>query len=172
MATDVLRGFVCRVCGERHDLPFSYSFKAPVAVANVPPAEIESRVIVTKDQCVLDQRDLFLRGRILVPVHGSDEPFIWGVWAEVSPKNFLRTQEMWNNPGREFEPAFPGYLNSIIPVFGNTLNLQVDVQTQIVGRRPHFFVKDADHPLAREQREGITLERVEEIAQELLHPDD
>lgn len=161
--------FGCRVCGERHVLPIKYSVKAPLAVMAIPRDEWNERVVITPDQCVIDGRDFYLRGRILVPVIGLEEPFVWGVWAEVSPKSFLRTHELWSTPGRENEPPFPGWLNTELPLYGDTINLEVNVQTQVVGWRPQFTVVDQEHPLAVEQREGITLERVEEIAERMLH---
>ena len=39
-----------------------------------------------------------------------------------------------------------------------------------VGRRPHFEILNAAHPLAVEQKNGITMERVGEIAEWFLHP--
>lgn len=153
-----------------HALSMSYSYQFPHAVGAVAKEDVERRVVMTKDQCVIDGTAFYLRGRFAVPVHGVDEPFIWGVWAEVSPKNFLRQQEIWNTEGRETEPLFPGYLNNEIPVYGETLNMKVHVQTRPVGWRPHFFPKDAGHALAREQREGISLERVQEIAVLVHHP--
>jgi len=170
VSSELKTGFQCRICGERHDvLPLSYSVKAPLAVTAIPLDEFEKRVVITPDQCVIDGRDFYLRGRILVPVIGLDEPFVWGVWAEISPKYFIRANDLWNVPGRESEPAFPGWLNTELPLFGNTINLEVAVQTQVVGRRPHFVVSDSDHPLAIEQRNGITQQRVEEIAETILH---
>lgn len=163
-------GFKCSVCGEQHQLPISYSVKAPAAMIAMPQEEWEQRVVITPDQCVIDGRDFYLRGRIPVSVEGLDEPFIWGVWAEVSPKNFVRTNELWTAEGRENEPAFPGWLNTELPLFGDTINLEVSVQTQVVGRRPQFTVVDPEHPLAVEQREGITMARIEEIAIEMIHP--
>lgn len=164
---------MCNVCRERHEvLPLSYSVKAPLAVTAIPLDELEKRVVITPDQCVIDGKDFYLRGRIVVPVIGLDEPFIWGVWAEISPKNFIRANDFWEMPGRETEPPFPGWLNTELFLFGNTINLEVSVQTQIVGRRPHFTVSDPDHPLAIEQRDGITLQRVEEIAETILHHPD
>src|ERR1700761_9636671 len=169
MSDEVQRGFVCEVCGERHELPLSYSVKAPMAAAGIPMAEIEQRVAFTPDQCVIDSKDFYLRGRILVPVIGLEEPFVWGVWAEVSPMNFVRTNELWTVEGRENEAAFPGWLNTQLPLFGDTYNLEVMVQTQVVGRRPQFTVADEGHPLAVEQRDGITLARVQDIAEMMLH---
>ena len=91
------------------------------------------------------------------------------MWAGVGPKNFLRTNELWNTPGREAEEPFRGYLDTNVFLFGNTMNLEVWVQTQVVGRRPHFAIGDERHPLAIEQRDGITMERVVEIAEMVLH---
>jgi hypothetical protein len=175
MPSETPQDFLCSICNERHIISTSYSIKVPAAALAIPKDEADSRIVITPDQCVIDQRNFYIRGRIPIPIHGSNgdlaEPFIWGVWVEVSPKNFIRTNELWNTPGRENEPPFPGYLNSEIPIFGATINLKVDVQTQPVGRRPHFFIKDLNHPFASEQREGISLERLQEIAEQILHPE-
>ena len=53
-------------------------------VAAIPDAELDRRVVFTLDQCVIDQREFYLRGRIPVPVIGRHEPFIppidhWGL---------------------------------------------------------------------------------------------
>ena len=171
MQDQISGGFTCTICGQHHDtLPLKYSVKAPLAVTAVPLEELEQRVVFTPDQCVIDGKDFYLRGRILVPILGHEEPFVWGVWAEVSPKNFIRSNNLWHVPGREREPAFPAWLNTELPLYGNTINLEVKVQTQVVGRRPQFYVSDPEHPLAIEQRDGISLRRVEEIAARMLHP--
>lgn len=170
MSLALQTGFDCTICGEHHpELPLKYSVPAPLAFFRVPPEERTTRIVITPEQCVIDNRDFYLRGRILVPVHGLEDPFVWGIWAEISPKNFFLTHELWNSPGREDTPAFPGWLDSEIPIFGNTHNLEIEVHTQPVGRRPHFTVADPNHPLAIEQREGITLERVREIAARMHH---
>jgi len=135
----------------------------------VPREEIETRVVITPDLCVIDNREFYVRGRIPVPIVGLDEPFIWGVWAEVGPKDFMRTNEMWTTEGRELEAPFKGYLDSELFLFGNTINLEVMVQTQVVGRRPHFTVMDPQHPIAVDQRDGLTMERVIDIAEMILH---
>ena len=164
-------GFDCHVCGEHHaTLPLSFSIKAPLAATRINPDELERRVVMNHDQCVIDGATFFLRGRIVVPVLDLPEPFIWGVWAEVGPKDFLHTQKLWKVQGRENEPAYRGWLATDLPLFANTLNLEVRVRTQVVGRRPHFEIVSDRHTLGREQREGIALSRVQEIAELLLHP--
>ena len=157
--------YYCTGCNQWHDkLPLSFSVKAPLAATRVLAAELEERVVITRDQCVIDGKDFFLRGRIVLPVIGLEEPFIWGVWAEVSPKTFIRTHELWNVQGREAEPSHRGWLDTELPLYGTTINLEVRVRTQPVGRRPHFEVLSEEHALSIEQRTGILLARVEEIA--------
>lgn len=51
-----------------------------------------------------------------------------------------------------------------------TLNLKTEVHTDEVGARPHVILEPTDHPLAVEQRTGITVERVQKIAELVLHP--
>jgi len=170
MSGELQTGFACSVCGERHDvLPLNYSINAPQAVMTIPSEEIESRIVLTADQCVIDSSSFYLRGRILIPVEELDQPFVWGVWAEISPASFLRANEVWHTEGREQEPPFPGWLNTDLFLFGSTLNLEVDVHTQAVGQRPQFTVRDTNHPLARQQREGLTIEQIQDIAEMIFH---
>jgi hypothetical protein len=164
-------GFQCSVCHLWHDvLPLSYSVKAPLAVQGIAENELLRRVIFTVDQCIVDGHNFYLRGRIPLPVLGHDQPFIWGVWVSVSRKDFVRTNELWKTAGREAEPPYLGRLNTQLPLYGDILNLPVRVRTQVVGRRPHFEIMNPAHPLAIEQRQGISMQRVREIAEQILHP--
>ena len=104
-----------------------------------------------------------------VPVAEVQERFSWDVWVSLSQKNFARACELWQKPGREREPPYFGWLNTALPCYPNTLNLKTMVHTREVGRRPWIELEPTDHPLAVEQREGITLARVQEIAELLLH---
>lgn len=170
MAGEVFGGFACTVCGERHDvLPLKYSLKAPQATMAIPPEERDTRIVITSDQCVIDGRDFYLRGRILVPVHGLDASFVWGVWAEISPRNFLHVNDLWHVEGREQEPPFSGWLNNDLFLFGNTINLEIEVHTQPVGQRPLFTVSNPDHPLALQQRDGISIDDIQDIAEMIFH---
>jgi hypothetical protein len=55
-------------------------------------------------------------------------------------------------------------------LYPETLNLKTNVYTQPVGVRPFIELEPTDHPLAIEQRTGISWERVQEIAELVLHP--
>jgi hypothetical protein len=78
---------------------------------------------------------------------------------------------LWTTPGREGEPPSFGWLSTELPLYQtSTLELKTHVHMQRVGQRPLVEVEPTDHPLDVEQRTGITLARVQEIAEALLHP--
>ncbi len=67
---------------------------------------------------------------------------------------------------QELEPMF-GWLSTSIPCYPETINLKTMVHTRSVGVRPYIKLEPTEHPLAIEQREGITIERIKQIAEEL-----
>lgn len=170
MGFELAAGYNCPLCGEHHaPLPLSFSAKAPSAVNAIAPEERDRRVQITADLCVIDQQRYFLRGRILLPLPEVPEPFIWGVWAEISAEDFFRTHRNWTTAGREADPPFAGRLATEIPFYPGTEELQLRVHTRPVGERPHFHVTNTLHPLAREQRDGLSLERVRAMAAAVRH---
>ena len=62
-----------------------------------------------------------------------------------------------------FEEPYFGWLSTSIPGYPDTLNLKTHVHTRAIGIRPFIELEPTNHPLAIEQREGITLQRVEGI---------
>ena len=123
------------------------------------------------DQCIVRHEHYFIKGLIEIPVFGSAEPFSWGVWVSLSRENFARAAELWDTPGRESERPYFGWLTTDLPVYPSpTRNLKTHVHTRPVGERPRVELEPTDHPLAVEQRTGISLDRVREIAAAVLHP--
>ncbi len=163
-------GYVCRSCGEWHtELPFGYGAPAPHFWREDLASDPDSAL--GEEQCVIEGEHFFVRGRVCLPVEGTDERFEWGVWVSLSEENFLRMNELWDQEGREEEAPMFGWLSSDLPVYSpSTLNLETIVHTQPVGLRPVVALKPCDHPLAVEQRDGISLVRVQEFAETLLHP--
>jgi hypothetical protein len=163
--------YLCRCCGERHDsLPMSYGTDAP-AYWDSSFADDESSTL-EQEQCVIKAERFFVRGRLVIPVIDapSGTEFDWGVWVSLSRDNFARALSLWTTPGREQEPPYFGWLSTELPVYQpSTLSLKTRVHTQAVGTRPFVELEPTDHPLAVEQRAGITLGRVQEIAETLLH---
>ncbi|MFH8561842.1 DUF2199 domain-containing protein [Streptomyces sp. NPDC017988] len=126
--------------------------------------------LLSSDQCVVRGQHYFVKGLIEIPVVDSGEVFSWGVWLSLSRENFARAAELWDRPGREAEQPYFGWLTTDLPVYSpTTLNLKTHVHTRPVGERPYVELEPTDHPLAVEQRTGITLDRVRDIAAAVLH---
>jgi hypothetical protein len=162
--------FECRCCGERHDgLPFSYGSNAPAYWRHELGSQEAS--LLSEEQCVIAGEHFFVRARIILPVSDAETDFDWGVWVSLSERNYHRMGELWTTSGREQEAPYFGYLATEIPLYQpSTLTLKTNLHTQPVGQRPLVELEPTDHPLAIEQRTGITLARVQQIAEAMLHP--
>ncbi len=101
---------------------------------------------------------------------GVEGLFSWNVWVSLSVANFERITELWETEGREREPPYFGWLSTKLPCYDiDTFLLKTNVYTRRVGERPFIELEPTDHPLAVEQRSGISLKRVQEIAECVLH---
>jgi hypothetical protein len=167
MTTEI--GYTCSCCGKHHAaLPMSYSVPAPDGWQ--PELANQSDCLLTQEHCVMNGEHFFIRGLINLPVVDSPTPFSWDVWISLSQENFARTVALWNTPGREREQPCFGWLQTTLPVYTpTTLHLKTNVWTRPIGQRPFIALEPTKHPLAVEQRTGITMDRVREFAEALLH---
>lgn len=162
--------YKCGTCGELHrGLPLCYGAEAPIYWLAMSEKDRKHRGELSNDQCVIDDEHFFILGRFEIPIIGNDEKFCWLVWVSLSEKNFLRSYELWETEGRENEPPYFGWLSTKLPCYPNTVNLKTHVHTRPLGQRPFIELEPTDHPLAVEQREGITMKRVQEIAEMVFH---
>ena len=146
-----------------------YGASAPALWFDIPEAERGRRCLLSSDQCVIDDRHFFIVGNLELAVAGSADRFSWDVWVSLSDRDFARATELWEQPGRESEPPYSGRVSTALPGYPETLDLVSKVHTRAVGHRPRVELEPTDHPLAVEQRQGITLARVREIAELVLH---
>ncbi|MFJ3438973.1 DUF2199 domain-containing protein [Streptomyces cyaneofuscatus] len=163
-------GFTCSCCGDHHaELRMSYSAMAPDVWD--PSFESDPDSMLSSDQCVIKGRHFFIRGLIEIPVIGSEDIFSWGVWVSLSKKTFAGALDVWNTEGREAEKPYFGWLSTELALYAeSTTNLKTNARTRPVGKRPFIELEPTDHPLAVEQRTGITHDRIREIAIAVLHP--
>lgn len=145
---------------------------APAPYDSIPEEEREARCELNADLCVIDEGEFFIRGCLEIPVVDGPRPFVWLVWTSLSEQSFKRTAEIWEMPGRENEPPFFGWLCNSLPLYPETLLLKTNVHTRPLGQRPLVELELTDHPLAIEQRTGITMDRVREIVERLMHGHD
>lgn len=152
----------CSVCGQIHtDLP-DVAFDRPLYAHQIPEAERDRRVTLTSDTCIINEADFFIRGVIEIPVHDYSPGFAFGVWVSQKEDNFRRYLDHFD--AAEIGPYFGWLSNEIAFYDESTLNLKTRAHFQGRGLRPTLALEPTNHPLAVDQREGISLERAWEIA--------
>lgn len=165
-----MKHYICKTCGQRHEgMPTVYGPNAPALLDTIPISERALRVEINDDLCVIDDQYYFIRGRLEIPIHNSNEHFCWLVWVSLSEYNFARTCQFWEQEGREKESPYFGWLQSSLPFYPETLSLKTYVHTRAIGQRPYIELEPTEHPLAVEQREGITWERIQYFAEQIQH---
>ena len=70
-----------------HALPMAYGFAAPRSWFGLPEAERATRATLTDDVCTIDDTERYIRGCLEIPVSGSSESLVWGVWVSVSEES-------------------------------------------------------------------------------------
>ena len=148
----------------------SFGWDYPVQYLLVPEHERDSRVRLSADVCVIDDKWFFVRGCLDIPVRDHEEPFSWGVWCSLSEAKFHRYEELFDQVDRQAGESFFGWLCSAIPGYPETQQLKTMVHVRPWPTRPFVELEPTDHPLAVEQRHGITVARVREIAERVMHP--
>ncbi|MBI3743493.1 MAG: DUF2199 domain-containing protein [Chloroflexi bacterium] len=164
--------FTCKSCGKVHRGMPHFGTDAPASYDNIPREERAKRCTLGTDDCVIDGKWFFVRGNIVIPVHGEQEAFSWGVWVSLSAQSFKQWKESFLLEPRAHIGPFFGWLNSRLPSYPNTLSLKTHVHLKDCGVRPFIELEPTDHPLAVEQRGGISIERVAEIYAKVMHPGD
>lgn len=151
----------CTTCGKVHDdLPHPGADK-PDPWWNVPEHEREGRIYLTADVCVIDDVQFFIRGVIEIPVHDYPEPFAFGAWVSQKRENFQTYLENWTS--KDIGPFF-GWLSTRIAFYEeDTFLLKTMAYFRGEKLRPFIELEPTEHPLAIDQRNGITLEKAWDI---------
>lgn len=162
--------FVCSSCGKEHlGLPFSFAANFPDPYANLSFDDRDSRAVVGSDQCIIDQEQFYIRGCLEIPINGTDEVFLWVVWARIKEEVFDEIADYWESEGRETcIGPYKGRLANSLAIYPDTLNLRLEVQIMPVGSRPLFLLEEEGHPMSVEQRTGISSQKAADYACLLL----
>jgi hypothetical protein len=145
----------------------SYGAAVPDPVLTIPETERATRVELSSDACIIDGQFFFVFGCLEIPVTDCPDRFVWNVWVPVSQRSYERIAEVWDVDIRDKKPPFFGWLCTELSVYPSTFKLKTHVRLRNHGIRPLIGLEPTDHPLAIEQRQGITLQRIEEIASAL-----
>jgi hypothetical protein len=161
--------WTCSQCGGIHSgSPFSFAADYPDPYANLNRDQREARAVISSDQCIIDQDQFYIRGCFEIPIHESDEVFLYGAWVRVYEHVFDEIDEFWEVEGREARIGpYKGRLANELKIYPDTFNLRLEIRIQKVGKRPLFFSEDADCRLTVDQLFGITLRQAREYSCQL-----
>jgi hypothetical protein len=164
--------FKCPICGETHrELP-AWHFEAPLQALVIPRAEWAARVDLTEDDCIIDGKAFFLKGLLELPVQSSGQRFVWGIWLSVNQESYDRFAELFPDVERESGESFFGWLCNSLPGYPDTQLLKSYLHVREYPMRPWVELEPTEHPLAVDQREGVSVERALAMASDLLHRTD
>ncbi|MBK1866533.1 DUF2199 domain-containing protein [Aestuariivirga sp. YIM B02566] len=154
---DSLR-YKCASCEEIHSGLPDITFASPAYWKDGLDPETSR---LTSDLCKIEDEDFFLRCLLEIPIRETNVSLGWGVWSSVSRANFdLYVAEYdSDNPSGPFF----GWFSNSLPGYAETLSLKCSLQPQNSGLRPILELEPADHQLAIDQRDGITVERALEF---------
>lgn len=148
--------YQCKFCGETHDGLPDVGYRWPDPYLGVPEVEREARTSATADHCSIDNENYFIRGVLLIPVHGQEEAFGLGVWISQSQESFETYLKNFDTEG--IGPFF-GWFSNELPFYSeSTWGLQAKAHFPGNGQRPLIELKPTDHPLCRDVNEGISLQ--------------
>lgn len=158
----------CETCGEDHDDLPDIGAAYPDPWFDVPEADRADRVEWTTDTCRIDD-DFFIRGVVEIPVVDFSRSFAFGVWVSQSRSNY--ETYLRNFDSADIGPFF-GWLCTRIKSYrpADTYLLKTKAHFRGNGRRPRIELEPTDHPLAVDQRTGITLARAWEMVHDYLPP--
>jgi hypothetical protein len=151
----------CATCGDEHDGLPDLGWNHPAPYLDVPEDERDERTNFTPDWCTVRDEEgehYFVRGVILIPVHGQEEPFGIGAWVSQSQTNFERYAA-----NEKMEPTFGWLANRLDMYDETTFLLEARLHFRDDNERPTIELEPTDHPLAIEQRRGISLDRAWEM---------
>lgn len=160
--------FKCASCGEIHRGMPSLDTASPASYQDIPEAERAKRCSIGTDDCIIDDKWFFVRGCLAIPVHGENDAFVWGIWVSLSESNFEKWRACFHQEKRSHIGPLFGWLNARLP-YPDTFNLKAKVHLRDNLLRPLIELEPTDHPLAVEQRDGITVTRVAELYAQAVH---
>lgn len=162
--------FKCSCCGKLHEGSPSIAFKAPMYYDELSEEERNCIATLSDDLCKIEHPDgtnYFARTVLEIPIHGIEEPFLWGVWVSLSKASFDRYVETWGE--HDETDSYFGWFSNRLSHYPDTINLKTNVRPRGNGLRPYLELQPSDHPLAVHFHEGLTIHEAQKIAEEVMH---
>ena len=157
--------WTCPCCGEQQEGLPALAFTTP---DNLPELTMWQwfRHGGYGDDLYVDRESggYFVRCVLEIPIIGCEQPLEWGVWSSLSEANFKHYRKTMGGKDRSKLDAMFGWFSSHLPGYPETRGLKCNVVARDAGLRPLIDLEPTDHPLAIDQRNGITKDRAIDLA--------
>jgi hypothetical protein len=164
-------GFVCSVCGEFHnERMLDIRLTLPDSIHELSTDERNRRARLSEDFAVLDERAFYLRGLVEIPIPELETRFAYGAWLQVDERDFRHLLEHWDDPDQGSFDAVDATLANELAPYRDTAGLSARLRPVSADLLPTADLVATDHPLAADQRNGISSARADELAAVVLHP--
>lgn len=155
----------CLGCGEVHaglaDLASSAPEVWPGPAEPEPNGAVLSKDhLLTEDFCILHGQHYFVRCVLEIPIIGTDERFGYGVWSTLSERNYKLYLDTFDSGEQDGLGPWFGWFSNRLKGYPDSLSLKCQVHPRSGRQRPRIELEPTDHPLAVEQREGISFDRL------------
>jgi hypothetical protein len=160
------RDWNCPCCGRKHAGLFDLTCASP----DIWPRSVEavsneeflfSDNILTEDLCILNGEHFFVRCLLRLPIiNGPGRHFGYGVWSSLSRTNFETYLHTFNDGEQGSLRPWFGWFSNKLNGYPDTLSLKCHVHPQDGRARPLIELEPTQHPLAVEQREGMSFDRI------------
>lgn len=166
----------CRACEDAHEGLFDLACARPdcwsEGEAYAPNSAVATSThFLSEDLCVLNDAHYFVRCVLPVPLIGAPgHSFAFGVWTTLSKNNFALYVDAFDTGSQSGLGPWFGWLSNRLRGYPDTLNLKCQVHPREGRIRPWLQLEATDHPLAVEQANGISLERLLDIYSIYGHP--
>jgi hypothetical protein len=161
--------YKCSCCGQIYDeVPLCFGSDCPSYYYSIPSNELDVRVELKESLCVIDKEHFFHRGRLTIPIIDHSDNLVFNVWTSISADNFAIRMDLWNDTNRINQEPYFGWLQTIVPTYGDTLNLKAIAIEQEAGKIPEIKMIEENHPLTLDQENGISYKKTLEIVDKIL----
>ena len=162
--------FTCSCCGQIHEGSPSFGYKTPMPFDHLSDHDKQSIAQINDDLCKIEHpegTDYFARVVLELPIHETEEPFLWGVWVSLSKESFDKYTSTWGE--HDESDSYFGWFCNRLPYYPDTINLKTNVRPRNGGARPYLELQPSDHPLAAHYHHGLTAQEAQVIAEEAMH---
>jgi hypothetical protein len=166
-ALDILRGaeWKCTQCEAPHRGMIDLAPNAPDPWHGNPAHSPNSALVLdgdflSDDFCIVEGKHFLVRCVLEIPVHGLNEKFGFGCWGSLSRSNFEAYVEHFDDGAYQGAGPWSSWLCNRFYNYIGTEPEGCWMFPQLGRQRPVLKLQNEDHPLARDQREGVPAEKV------------